>query len=151
MAEAHQPLLSVEQALDQALGITGTLHLFDHRQHLAGAPPCSGPDIAPIAPDSDAQTSAPVDAITRAVKVEAFMPLRGRHPVCVDGLDVWDRVLLPAGHESCCHSGTFVDPALRHRGLVNPARGLRDVGQRHHRRAGHLLAAVWSSMSSNGR
>ena len=40
----------------------------------AGAPPCSGPDIAPIAPDIAAATSAPVEAITRAVKVEAFMP-----------------------------------------------------------------------------
>jgi hypothetical protein len=40
----------------------------------AGAPPCSGPDIAPTAPDSAAATSAPVEAITRAVKVEAFMP-----------------------------------------------------------------------------
>ncbi len=40
----------------------------------AGAPPCSGPLIAPIAPDSDAATSAPVDAITRAVNVDAFIP-----------------------------------------------------------------------------
>ena len=40
----------------------------------AGAPPCSGPLIAPTAPDSDAATSAPVEAITRAVNVEAFMP-----------------------------------------------------------------------------
>ena len=40
----------------------------------AGAPPCSGPLIAPIAPDIAAATSAPVEAITRAVKVEAFMP-----------------------------------------------------------------------------
>ena len=40
----------------------------------AGAPPCNGPDIAPIAPDSAAATSAPVEAMTRAVKVEAFMP-----------------------------------------------------------------------------
>ena len=40
----------------------------------AGAPPCSGPDRAPTAPDIAAATSAPVDAITRAVKVEAFMP-----------------------------------------------------------------------------
>src|SRR3712207_3008427 len=38
------------------------------------APPCSGPDIAPMAPDSEAATSAPVEAMTRAVKVEAFMP-----------------------------------------------------------------------------
>jgi hypothetical protein len=40
----------------------------------AGAPPCSGPDMAPIAPDSAAATSAPVEAMTRAVNVEAFMP-----------------------------------------------------------------------------
>ncbi len=40
----------------------------------AGAPPCSGPDIAPTAPDSAAATSAPVEAMTRAVKVDAFMP-----------------------------------------------------------------------------
>ena len=40
----------------------------------AGAPPCSGPDIAPTAPDSAAATSAPVEAMTLAVKVEAFMP-----------------------------------------------------------------------------
>ena len=40
----------------------------------AGAPPCSGPLIAPIAPENAAATSAPVEVITRAVKVEAFMP-----------------------------------------------------------------------------
>ena len=40
----------------------------------AGAPPCRGPDIAPTAPDRAAATSAPVDAMTRAVKVDAFMP-----------------------------------------------------------------------------
>ncbi len=40
----------------------------------AGAPPCRGPLIAPIAPDSAAATSAPVEAITRAVNVEAFIP-----------------------------------------------------------------------------
>ena len=39
-----------------------------------GAPPCSGPDSAPTAPESAAATSAPVEVITRAVKVEAFMP-----------------------------------------------------------------------------
>ncbi len=40
----------------------------------AGAPPCSGPLIAPTAPDSAAATSAPVEAITRAVNVDAFIP-----------------------------------------------------------------------------
>ena len=40
----------------------------------AGAPPCSGPLIAPTAPDRQAATSAPVPAMTRAVNVDAFMP-----------------------------------------------------------------------------
>ncbi len=40
----------------------------------AGAPPCSGPDIDPTAPAKQAGTSAPVEATTLAVKVEAFMP-----------------------------------------------------------------------------
>src|SRR4029078_10970447 len=39
-----------------------------------GAPPWRGPDSAPTAPDRAAATSAPVEAITRAVNVEAFMP-----------------------------------------------------------------------------
>jgi hypothetical protein len=39
-----------------------------------GAPPCSGPDRAPTAALSAAATSAPVEATTRAVNVEAFMP-----------------------------------------------------------------------------
>ncbi len=39
-----------------------------------GAPPCSGPERAPTAPDRAAATSAPVEVITRAVKVDAFMP-----------------------------------------------------------------------------
>ncbi len=39
-----------------------------------GAPPCSGPLRAPIALEIAAATSAPVEATTRAVNVEAFMP-----------------------------------------------------------------------------
>ena len=40
----------------------------------AGAPPCSGPDRAPTADDSAAPQSAPVDAVTRAVNVDALSP-----------------------------------------------------------------------------
>ena len=40
----------------------------------AGAPPCSGPESAPTADESEAPQSAPVDAATRAVNVEAFSP-----------------------------------------------------------------------------
>src|SRR4028118_588011 len=39
-----------------------------------GAPPCSGPDMAPTAADRLAAASAPGDATTRAVNGEAFMP-----------------------------------------------------------------------------
>ena len=40
----------------------------------AGAPPCSGPESAPTADESAAPQSAPVEAATRAVKVEALRP-----------------------------------------------------------------------------
>jgi hypothetical protein len=39
-----------------------------------GAPPCSGPESAPIAPQMDAARSASVDVMTRAVKVDALNP-----------------------------------------------------------------------------
>ncbi len=39
-----------------------------------GAPPCSGPDSDPSAATTAEPTSAPVEATTRAVKVEALKP-----------------------------------------------------------------------------
>src|ERR1700683_5540781 len=39
-----------------------------------GAPPCSGPDSAPMAATIAAPRSAPVDVTTRAVKVDALKP-----------------------------------------------------------------------------
>jgi hypothetical protein len=39
-----------------------------------GAPPCSGPFSAPIAPVMADTRSEPVDAITRAANVDAFSP-----------------------------------------------------------------------------
>lgn len=39
-----------------------------------GAPPCSGPDSAPTAATRQAAMSAPVEATTRAVNVEALKP-----------------------------------------------------------------------------
>ena len=39
-----------------------------------GAPPCSGPDSAPMAPTTAAAASAPVEVMTLAVKVEALNP-----------------------------------------------------------------------------
>ena len=39
-----------------------------------GAPPCSGPDSAPIAPTTAAPRSAPVEVMTRAVNVDALKP-----------------------------------------------------------------------------
>ena len=63
-----------------------------------------------------------------------------RHPVRVDRLDVARIGLtVPAGHESLCDRGAFVDHPLRHGGLGDAAGGLRDIGQRHHRCARQLL------------
>ena len=39
-----------------------------------GAPPCSGPDSAPMAATMAEPRSAPVDVTTRAVKVDALKP-----------------------------------------------------------------------------
>jgi hypothetical protein len=39
-----------------------------------GAPPCSGPFNAPMAATTQLTLSEAVDATTRAVKVEAFIP-----------------------------------------------------------------------------
>ncbi|CAB4892687.1 unannotated protein [freshwater metagenome] len=47
---------------------------------------------------------------------------------------------LPADHEALGHGGRLIDAALGHSGLVDPASGLRDVGQRHHRGAGQVVA-----------
>ncbi|COU56096.1 Uncharacterised protein [Mycobacterium tuberculosis] len=67
--------------------------------------------------------------------------LGGRHPVGVNGLDVsgvW--LALPARHETCCDRRAFIDDSLRDRRLVDAPCGLRDIGQRHHRCPGQLLA-----------
>src|SRR6188508_2983417 len=40
----------------------------------AGAPPCSGPESAPTADERAAPQSAPVEATTRAVNVDALSP-----------------------------------------------------------------------------
>ena len=88
VAEAHQPLAAVEDALDVAVGVTGALDLLDHAQHTATAPRrAAGRSWRPTAPEMAAATSAPVEAMTREVKVEAFMPCSAaRDEVGVDGL-----------------------------------------------------------------
>ncbi len=74
VAEAHEALAAVEGILDPLVGVTGSLDLVEHLQHAEGAPPWSGPLSAPTAPDRAAAASAPVEVITRAVNVDAFMP-----------------------------------------------------------------------------
>ena len=58
-----QPSGSPHAATSSSIGFT-----------YAGAPPWSGPERAPTADESAAPQSAPVEATTRAVKVEAFRP-----------------------------------------------------------------------------
>ena len=52
------------------------------------------------------------------------------------------RVAPPARHEPLGDRRALVDPRLRHRRHADPARRLRHVGQRHHRRPGQLLAGL---------
>ena len=75
VAEAHQALAAVEQLLDLALGVALLLDAVEHRAAPARARRrAAGPTGRPTPADSAAATSAPVEVITRAVKVEAFMP-----------------------------------------------------------------------------
>ena len=73
MAEAHQPLAAIEHRAHVAVRVARALDVVEHPQHTRGRAPWSGPESAPAA-DSAAATSAPVEATTRAVNVEAFMP-----------------------------------------------------------------------------
>ena len=74
MAEAHDALTRVERVPDPllrvALAVTSSSIGFTY----AGAPPCSGPESAPDCGGQGGAASAPVDAATRAVNVEAFRP-----------------------------------------------------------------------------
>jgi hypothetical protein len=78
VAEAHQPVAAVERVLDPPLGVARPLDLVEHLEHARGRPPCSGRTARPTRAESAAATSAPVEAITRAVKVDAFMPCSAR-------------------------------------------------------------------------
>ena len=59
---------------DPLSGVAGLFHFVEHLQHPRGGAPCSGPDSAPTAAERAAAQSAPVEATTRAVKVDAFTP-----------------------------------------------------------------------------
>ena len=74
MAEAHQPLLLVEHALDQRFRNTGALRLFDHWQHPGRGAAVQRPGHRADRTGQRRADAAPVDAITRAVNVEAFIP-----------------------------------------------------------------------------
>ena len=141
MAKAHQPLVAVEDALDHALRITRVLHRLDHRQHPGRGAAMQRPrhradrtgqrrgDVRAGGRDHPGSEGGGVHAV-----------LGGGDPIGVDGLDVarvW--VALPPGHELGGDGGALVDRRLRYRGPEGSARGLRDEGQRHRRRAGQLL------------
>ena len=72
--EAHEPLAAVQRVLDPPVGVAERLDLVEHLQHARGRTAVQGPERAPTPAPSAAATSAPVEATTRAVNVEAFMP-----------------------------------------------------------------------------
>ena len=74
VAEAHQPLAAVEHVLDPALGVAGALDVVEHLQHARRRAAVQRARERADRADSAAATSAPVEATTRAVNVEAFIP-----------------------------------------------------------------------------
>ena len=75
MAEAHQALARSSRSVDIAsIDVAAAATASSIGSTRAGAPPCSGPESAPTADESAAAQSAPVDATTRAVNVEALSP-----------------------------------------------------------------------------
>ena len=74
VAEAHEPLAVVEGLADPASACSGEPIWLSWSTTSDGAPPWSGPFIAPIAPATADAMSERVEVMTRAVKVEALKP-----------------------------------------------------------------------------
>ena len=100
--------------------------------------------MAPTAPEIEAATSAPVEAMTRAVNVEAFMPCSAAETkyasTALYVLGV--RLAAPADHEALDHRARLVDAVLRDHRQAEPAGGLRDERHRHHGDVGEVLAGL---------
>jgi hypothetical protein len=75
VAEAHEALaLAVEHALDVVAGVAVFSTLLDHAEHARRRTAVQRAGHRADRARQAAATSAPVEAMTRAVKVEAFMP-----------------------------------------------------------------------------
>ena len=74
MAESHDPVPVGTAARIHGSARSGDPMASSMSRARLGAPPCSGPDMAPMAPTIAAARSAPVEAMTRAAKVEALNP-----------------------------------------------------------------------------
>ena len=144
VAEAHQPLALVEQALDVRRGVAALLHVADHPEHprrrtavqraahRADGAGERGGDVGTGRGDHPGGERRGVHAV-----------LGGGAPVGVDRLDVLRvRLALPADHEPLGEGGALVDLALRDDRLVEPARGLRGVRQHHHGDPAEVLAGL---------
>ena len=82
-----------------------------------GAPPCSGPDSAPMAPTMQAPTSAPVEAMTRAVNVDALKP--------------WSMVAIRYCSRARARSGSGSSPvSIQRRLAAVPRSGRGSIGSR---------------------
>ena len=110
----------------------------------AGAPPCSGPESAPTAPLSAAATSAPVEAMTRAVNVEAFIPCSAAEIQYASIALTWSGSASPRQR---IRKRSGIELALStsrcgHRRAADAARGLGDERERHHGGAGEVVARL---------
>ncbi len=128
--------------LTTALASPDFSSVFDHRDH-----PCRCAAVQWTAHGADGPGQRRRHVRTRrrdhasGERRRVHAVLGGRHPVGVYRLDMLGVGLtLPARHESRCHRGAFVDHPLGNRRLIDAARRLCDVRQRHHRRPGQLVA-----------
>ena len=74
VAEAHDANAAREHLVDVLRRVTCLRDGVEHRQDVRGGGAVQPPGSVPTADDIAAAQSAPVDAATRAVKVEAFSP-----------------------------------------------------------------------------
>ena len=74
VAEAHDLVAPGDRADQVGAGRCRAPMASSRSSARDGAPPCSGPDSAAMAPATAPATSAPVEVMTREVKVEALKP-----------------------------------------------------------------------------
>ena len=144
VAEAHQPLAAVQDALDVALGVAGALDLLEHVQHAAGRTAVQRPGHGADGPgDRRGDVRAGRGDHARGERGGVHPVLGGGDEVGVDRADV-HRVGLavPADHHALDDRATLVDQLRGHHRHADPTGGLRGEGHGHDRHPGEVVAGL---------